>query len=82
MRGWPNVVYCWGSVEDGGPAVKQRWANVSCLLGIKQTLGIDPMWLHRLRYWSIINQTNVESYKMIARNHIISPYEKRFLDLP
>ena len=29
----PTLVYCWASVVDGGPAVNQCWANVSCLLG-------------------------------------------------
>ena len=24
---------CWASVEDVGPALKQHWANASCLLG-------------------------------------------------
>ena len=33
MRHWSNVVYCWSSVVDVGPALKQHWTNVSCLLG-------------------------------------------------
>ena len=23
---------CWASVEDDGPALKQRWVNTSCLV--------------------------------------------------
>ena len=30
----PALVYCLASVVDGGPTVNQRWANVTCLLGI------------------------------------------------
>ena len=30
----PALVYCWPTVYDVGPAVNQRWANVSCLLGM------------------------------------------------
>ena len=28
-----TLVYCWAGVVDGGPTVKQRYDNVSCLLG-------------------------------------------------
>ena len=28
-----TLVYCWASVVDGWPAVKQCYDNVSCLLG-------------------------------------------------
>ena len=36
-------VYCWGSVADGGPAIKKQWINVWCLL----LLGFDQDLFHR-----------------------------------
>ena len=34
----PMLYKCWADVEDGGPTIKQRWLNVSRLLGgIRQT---------------------------------------------
>ena len=29
----PMSFYCWASVADNGPTLKQHWLNVSCLLG-------------------------------------------------
>ena len=29
----PMLFYCLADVEDGGPALKQHWVNVLCLLG-------------------------------------------------
>ena len=31
----PMLVQCWSSVADGGPAMRQHWANVSCFLVYK-----------------------------------------------
>ena len=54
-----TLVYCWASVEDGGPAVNQRWANVSRLLGVdiqknnvvstSPTASVGSMLVHRFR---------------------------------
>ena len=33
----PMLFQCWASVEDGGPTLKQHWANASCLLGTAQS---------------------------------------------
>ena len=38
---WPVFFFCWATVADGGPTLKQHWLNVSCLLGIPaQCLGL------------------------------------------
>ena len=29
----PVLVLCWPNVDDGGPTLKQRLVNISCLLG-------------------------------------------------
>ena len=29
----PMLFYCWASVADNRPTLKQHWLNVSCLLG-------------------------------------------------
>ena len=31
----PMLSQCWASVEDDGPTLPQQWANVLCLLGIR-----------------------------------------------
>ena len=28
------LFYCWASVEDGGPTLKQHWVNALCLMGV------------------------------------------------
>ena len=33
MRRWPTSIYCWPTIYDVGPRVKERWDNFSCLLG-------------------------------------------------
>ena len=29
----PMLAYCWQSVYDAGPTLRQHWINVPCLLG-------------------------------------------------
>ena len=53
----PTLVYCWPSVVDGGPTVNQRWAHVSCLLGLP---GIRPPHY----------KTPLEPRRLICRSHV------------
>ena len=40
----PMTVQCWPTVCDAGPALKQLWVNVSCLLGRLQPRDWHPVW--------------------------------------
>ena len=45
----PMLVYCWASVADGGPTLKQHWFNVSFLLGRPRKPNVVLMVGHRLQ---------------------------------
>ena len=34
----PMLFYCWSSVADAGPALKQHWINISCLWAVMHTM--------------------------------------------
>ena len=58
------LFYCWPSVVDAGPTIKQHWFNASCFLEMLQTRywanvsNISPVTRQRLRYpnWRIVDK--------------------------
>ena len=64
----PMLFYCWSTIFDAGPTLKQHWVKASCLLDISRLSIINPantrhwnnvslMLAHRLRCWPSISQT-------------------------
>ena len=49
----PMLVYCWATVVDGGPTIKQRWAIASCLLGTIYLGKTTEFQKHALRIQSV-----------------------------
>ena len=49
-----TLVWCWNSVGDAGPALRQRWLSVQCELGILDNRCI--IVVPTLGYWIIIGE--------------------------
>ena len=49
-----TLAYCWPNVVDGGAVVNQRWANVSCLLGLVTIKRLFPIQLYIVLYSTLL----------------------------
>ena len=79
------LFYCWASVADNGPTLKQHWLNVSCLLGhnikiIKhdifwgfslQTRYIDPMLFE---CWSTVRDVGPTFKQTLCRRLLFAGF--------
>ena len=64
---WPPVlIYCWSSVADGGPTLKQHWLNVPRLLVLPHVFTTNhAMWgrVSELREWLVLRCLSVLHYQ-------------------
>ena len=50
----PMLFECWPTVSDVGPALKQHWVNVSCLLGSAPVNNIRPNTATLTKCWASV----------------------------
>ena len=67
----PMLFYCWASVVDGGPALKQHWVNVSYLLGRQMLFFVVDGWPTLNQHWlsnsCLLNSHNNPAGLMIGQ---------------